>query len=71
MRPMLFLKQHPILKVIWLGKKAPNITPTECLVNRRLAVVVKVNRGHMGLDNLEQNQKIFFGNITQFMQLIA
>lgn len=56
---MLFLKQHPILKVIWFGKKDPNSNPTECLVNRRLSGAVAVNREHVGLDDLKQKTKNF------------
>ena len=56
---MLFLKQHPILKVKWFGKKDPNSNPTECHVNRRLAGAVAVNREHTDLDDLEQKTKNF------------
>jgi hypothetical protein len=56
---LLFLQQHPILKVIWLGKKDPNSNPTECLVNRRLSGAVAVNREHAGLDDLKQKTKNF------------
>jgi hypothetical protein len=54
-----FLKQHPVLKVIWLGKKDPNSNPAECHVNKRLAGAVAVNREHGGLDDLKQKTKKF------------
>jgi hypothetical protein len=40
----LFVKQHPILKAILLGKQDPNSNPTECQVNKRLSGAVTVNR---------------------------
>lgn len=54
-----FLKQHPILKLIWLGKKDPNSNPTECLVNRRMSGAVAVNREHEDLNDLKRKTKKF------------
>ncbi|MBI3035128.1 transposase [Candidatus Woesearchaeota archaeon] len=50
---MRFLKRHPCLKIKWLGKKDPNSNPTECLVNKRLAGAVAVNREHADLAALK------------------
>lgn len=54
-----FLREHPILKIIWLGKKDPNSNPTECHVNKRLAGAVAVNREHENLEDLKQKAKKF------------
>ena len=56
---MRFIKQHPVLKIIWLGKKDPNSNPTECQVNRRLSSAVAVNREHIDLSDLEKKTKNF------------
>ena len=56
---LLFLKQHPCLKVKWLGKKDPNSNPTECLVNKRLSGAVNVNREHPDLATLKTRTKKF------------
>jgi hypothetical protein len=55
----LFIKQHPILKVILLGKQDPNSNPTERQVNKRLAGAVAVNREHKNLADLRSKTKNF------------
>ena len=54
-----FLKQHPMLKIIWLPKKDPNSNPTETLVNRRLAAAVSVNRCHADYLALKSSTRYF------------
>ena len=44
-----FLREHPVLRVKWLGKKDPNSNPVELLVNKRLSSAVCVNRCHADL----------------------
>jgi hypothetical protein len=55
----LYVEQHPVLRVIWLGKKDPNSNPTECQVNKRLSSAVSVNREYIDLEDLKQKTKIF------------
>jgi len=54
-----FMKEHPVLKLKWLGKKDPNSNPVECLVNRRIASAVSVNRSYNGLAELQKQTKKF------------
>lgn len=56
---MRFLRQHPLIKIRWLGKKDPNSNPTECLVNKRMAGAVAVNREHANLAALKEQTKKF------------
>ena len=54
-----FLKDHPVLVVIFLAKKDPNSNPTECLVNKRLSSAVSVNRCHADYTALKGATKKF------------
>jgi len=54
-----FVQEHPLLKLKWLGKKDPNSNPTECLVNRKLAAAVNVNRSYQGMSELRSQTKKF------------
>ncbi len=54
-----FLKEHPIFKIKFLGKKDPNYNPTERLVNKRLSAAVSVNRSHENLSVLKERTKKF------------
>jgi len=54
-----FIKEHPIFKVKFLGKKDPNYNPTERLVNKRLSAAVSVNRPHQNLSVLKERTKKF------------
>ena len=52
-----FLKEHPIFKPMFLGKKDPNYNPTERLVNKRLSSAVSVNRSYKNLEELSKQIK--------------
>lgn len=52
-----FLKEHPIFKCKFLGKKDPNYNPTERLVNKRLSSAISVNRAFKNLQELDTEIK--------------
>lgn len=54
-----FVRQHPVLSIKTLPGKDPNSNPVECLVNKRLASAVCVNRCHEGLAALKLETKKF------------
>lgn len=54
-----FLKNHPILKIKFLGKKDPNSNPVECLVNKRLNSAVCVNRFYENIRDATAEAKKF------------
>jgi hypothetical protein len=63
-----FIREHPILKLKLLPKRAPKLNPVEHMINRPLKKVVCVNRSHQTIDEvltetrtfLQQHKRIFW-----------
>jgi len=47
-----FIKEHPMLKVKLLPKRAPNLNPVERLVNKPLKSAVCTNRSYSDIDDV-------------------
>ena len=47
-----FIRQHPVLKVKLLPKRAPNLNPVERLVNKPLKSAVCTNRAYSDIDDV-------------------
>ena len=47
-----FIRQHPMLKVKLLPKRAPNLNPVERLVNKPLKSAVCTNRSYSDIDDV-------------------
>ena len=55
-----FIKEHKdMLRVKLLGKSGPNSNPIECLVNKRLASAVCVDRSHGSIDAMTDSARGF------------
>ena len=50
-----FIRDHPILSVKRLPKRAPKLNPTEWIVNRPLKSVVCSNRSYQSMDEVDSN----------------
>jgi hypothetical protein len=50
-----FIRDHPILSVKRLPKRAPKLNPTEWIVNRPLKSVVCSNRSYKSMDEVDSN----------------
>ena len=55
-----FIKEHPMLKVKFLPKRAPHLNPVEKLVNAPLKSVVCSNRSYHNIDEVRKNTHGFF-----------
>lgn len=49
-----FVREHPILKVKFLGKKDPNSNPVELHVNKKMYSAVSVNKSYKNVKELEE-----------------
>lgn len=49
-----FVKEHPILRVKFLGKKDPNSNPVELQVNKKMYSAVSVNKSYKNVKELEE-----------------
>ena len=54
-----FIRDHPILSVKRLPKRAPKLNPTERIVNRQLKSVVRSNRSYKSIDEVDSNMVRF------------
>ena len=54
-----FRREHPGIRVRWLGKKDPNSNPVEGRVNRPLAAAVAVNRSYRDIEVMADAGKRF------------
>jgi hypothetical protein len=54
-----FIKEHPILKVKFLPKKAPHLNPVEKLVNAPMKSAVCSNRCYHGIEQVVTNTHRF------------
>lgn len=54
-----FIRQHRILKVKLLPKRAPNLNPVERLVNKPLKSAVCTNRSYRNIDDVLAETRIF------------
>ena len=50
-----FIREHPVLRVRLLPKRAPKLNPTEWIVNRPLKSVVCSNRSYTSIDEVDTN----------------
>ena len=55
-----FIREHPILKVKFLPKKAPHLNPVEKVVNAPLKSVVCSNRSYRNMEQVMKNTHTFF-----------
>lgn len=60
-----FIREHPILKVKMLPKRAPNLNPVERLVNKPLKSVVCTNRSYSDIDDVIRAGRRF---LTKYKQ---
>ncbi len=49
-----FVREHPILRVKFLGKKDPNSNPVELHVNKKMYSAVSVNKSYKNVKELEE-----------------
>jgi hypothetical protein len=54
-----FIREHPILKLKLLPKRAPKLNPVEYMINRPLKKVVCVNRSHQTIDEVLEETRTF------------
>jgi hypothetical protein len=54
-----FIREHPMLKVKMLPKRAPNLNPVERKVNKPLKSAVCTNRSYSGIDDVVRNGRRF------------
>jgi hypothetical protein len=54
-----FIRDHPILRVRMLPKRAPKLNPTEWIVNRPLKSVVCSNRSYKSMDEVDRQTTHF------------
>ena len=50
-----FIREHPVLRMRLLPKRAPKLNPTEWIVNRPLKSVVCSNRSYTSIDEVDTN----------------
>jgi len=55
-----FIREHTILKVKFLPKKAPHLNPVEKVVNAPLKSVVCSNRSYRNMEQVMKNTRTFF-----------
>jgi hypothetical protein len=60
-----FIREHPILEVKMLPKRAPNLNPVERLVNKPLKSVVCTNRSYSNIDDVIRAGRRF---LTKYKQ---
>ena len=56
------MKEHPLLKVKFLGKKDPNYNPVELHVNKRMHSAVSVNKSYKNIKELEEAGRKYLTN---------
>lgn len=54
-----FIREHPMLKVKMLPKRAPNLNPVERKVNKPLKSAVCTNRSYSDIDDVVRNGRRF------------
>jgi hypothetical protein len=54
-----FIREHPVLKVKLLPKRAPNLNPVERLVNKPLKSAVCTNRSYSDIDDVIESGRRF------------
>lgn len=54
-----FIREHPILKLKLLPRRAPKLNPVEHIINRPLKKVVCVNRSHQTIDEVLEETRTF------------
>jgi hypothetical protein len=54
-----FIREHPMLRVRRLPKRAPKLNPTEWIVNRPLKSVVCSNRSYKSIDEVDRQTTHF------------
>jgi hypothetical protein len=54
-----FVREHKALKTRLLPKRAPQLNPTECIVNRPLKSVICSNRSYRSMDEVDRNTTHF------------
>lgn len=57
-----FVKEHPILRVKFLGKKDPNYNPVELHVNKKMHSAVSVNKSYKNIKELEKAGRKYLMN---------
>lgn len=57
-----FVKEHPILRVKFLGKKDPNYNPVELHVNKKMYSAVSVNKSYKNIKELEKAGRKYLMN---------